>query len=54
VLPMYNDQLSLNRLIDDLRKILDKHANTLEFIIVDDASTIKSNHINNIKYLQNK
>lgn len=49
VLPMYNDQLSLNRLIDDLRKILNKHGNILEFIIVDDASSIKSNHISNIK-----
>ena len=49
VLPMYNDQLSLSNLIDDLRKIFDKDDYIIEFIIVDDGSTIKSDHIKNIK-----
>ena len=49
VLPMYNDHLRLSKLIDDLRKVLNKKDNVLEFIIIDDGSTIKSNHIHNFK-----
>ncbi len=41
VLPVFNDQVSLARLIQDLRNIL--HQATLQFIIVDDASTNKLN-----------
>ena len=41
VLPVFNDHVSLAKLIQDLRNIL--HQATLQFIIVDDASTNKLN-----------
>tara|TARA_Y100000741_G_scaffold301265_1_gene242713 strand:- start:500 stop:1441 length:942 start_codon:yes stop_codon:yes gene_type:complete len=44
VLPVFNDQLSLSKLIEDLRKILNKNEDILQFIIVDDASTKKFNN----------
>ena len=49
VLPVFNDQISLSKLINDVRKILDKNDNKIQFIVVDDASTKKLNDFANMQ-----
>ena len=49
VLPVFNDQVSLLNLIQDIKNILDKGDNKLEFIIIDDASTKKFKDLKDLK-----
>ena len=41
IIPVFNDEKSLVKLIEEIKNILDKDSNELNFIIVNDASDEK-------------
>ena len=48
IIPVFNDEKSLVKLIEEIKNILDKDSNELNFIIVNDASDEKLNNLSNI------
>ena len=48
IIPVFNDEKSLVKLIQEIKNILNKDSNELNFIIVNDASNEKLNNLSNI------
>ena len=48
IIPVFNDEKSLVKLIKEIKDIIYKDSNELNFIIVNDASDEKLNNLSNI------